>query len=291
MLRLLAKHADGSPNFDCRSLTAPPDAVGRKELRNAIVDLLAHEADVALFHFSGHGMIKDLGGYLVTQDAEQYDEGVEMDEVVEWANEATKRIREVIVLLDCCHSGAIGSPPPGTGKVLTLKEGVSVLAATRQSQPAIEEGGGGIFTSLVLDALRGGAADIRGNVSIAAVYSYVDQSLGAWDQRPMFRAHVSRMLPLRRCEPPIDLELLRLLPEYFESPQAEHLLDPSYEPDAKPRNRENEKIFSHLQRLRAVRLVVPVGEEHMYYAAMNSKSCKLTPLGQFYWRLASEGRL
>ena len=42
-----------------------------------------------------------------------------------------------------------------------------------------------------------------------------------------------------------------------------------------------------LQRCRAAKLVEPVGEDHMYYAAMNSRSCALTPLGRHYWRMAS----
>jgi hypothetical protein len=34
-----------------------------------------------------------------------------------------------------------------------------------------------------------------------------------------------------------------------------------------------------------------VDEEFMYYAAINSKACRLTPLGQQYWRLASAKRI
>jgi hypothetical protein len=40
-----------------------------------------------------------------------------------------------------------------------------------------------------------------------------------------------------------------------------------------------------------VGLVAPVGEEHMYYAAMNSKSCKLTTLGAQYWRHVQSGKI
>ena len=50
-------------------------------------------------------------------------------------------------------------------------------------------------------------------------------------------------------------------------------------------------IFKNLQKLESVGLVCPVGEEHMYYAAMNSKSCKLTPLGQHYWNLVKSGKI
>jgi hypothetical protein len=46
-----------------------------------------------------------------------------------------------------------------------------------------------------------------------------------------------------------------------------------------------------LQKFEGVGLVIPVGEEHMYFAAMNSKSCRLTALGFQYWRLAKEKKL
>ena len=82
-----------------------------------------------------------------------------------------------------------------------------------------------------------------------------------------------------------------MLKKYFKSPQDEHLLDPSYEPDAKPPHPEHEAIFEHLQELRGARLVVPVGAKHMYFAAMNSKSCRLTALGVHYWHLANSGKL
>jgi hypothetical protein len=34
-----------------------------------------------------------------------------------------------------------------------------------------------------------------------------------------------------------------------------------------------------------------VGEEHMYFAAMHSTGCLLTPLGKHYWRLAKSKRI
>ena len=37
--------------------------------------------------------------------------------------------------------------------------------------------------------------------------------------------------------------------------------------------------------------LVPVGEEHLYYAAINRKACALTPLGKHYWHLAKARRI
>ena len=72
-----------------------------------------------------------------------------------------------------------------------------------------------MFTSLVVDALDGGAADLLGAVTAASVYAYVEAALGAWEQRPLFKANVSRLLPLRKCIPPVETQLLRRLPELF----------------------------------------------------------------------------
>ena len=54
---------------------------------------------------------------------------------------------------------------------------------------------------------------------------------------------------------------------------------------------ENTRIFSDLQKLEGIGLVIPVDEEHMYFAAMNSKSCELTAIGKQYWRLVKEKRI
>ncbi len=289
MHRLLRTHEDGSPNFDCRLVTAPSAAITRATLRAQIQELFAHEADVALLYFSGHGTENNLGGYLVTPDARSYDEGVAMTEVLTLANRSP--VHEIVIILDCCHSGALGQIPAINNDAAILREGISVLTASRSTQAAVEVDGSGLFTSLVCSALDGGAADVIGNVTVSGVYSYVDQALGPWSPRPLFKAHVSRLTPLRRCAPAVPLETLRRLPEWFPAADAEFPLDPSFEPDAEPHHPEHEEIFARLQECRAAKLVEPVGEAHMYYAAMRSRSCRLTPLGQYYWRLANEGRI
>ena len=61
--------------------------------------------------------------------------------------------------------------------------------------------------------------------------------------------------------------------------------------DMKEVNVEHEVIFSILQKYVKLNLVRPVGEEHMYYAAINHKSCKLTAQGQHYWNLVKKGNI
>lgn len=78
---------------------------------------------------------------------------------------------------------------------------------------------------------------------------------------------------------------------YFYTPEEEFKLDPSFEYTDSAAKSENVEVFKDLQKFQSVGLVVPVGEEHMYYAAINSKACKLTAIGYQYWRLVKENKL
>jgi Caspase domain len=293
MKSALERHHDGSPNFACRMLIAPQgasdSAITAAVLADHIEHLFKDPADVALFHFSGHGTINNLDGYLVTQDAKKYSEGVAMIHVIKLANES--KAREVVILLDCCFSGQLGNLPAVDNTKAFLREGISILTAGRGTQVSVEAGGGGVFTSLVVDALEGGAANILGAVSAPAIYAYVEAALGAWDQRPLFKAHVSSVLELRCCTPPIDRALLRRLPTLFPLPAEDLPLDPSYERSSQIAAPLNTERFDDLQALNRVHLVVPVNTQHMYEAAMQSRACRLTPSGRYYWRLARDGRI
>jgi len=290
---VLATNHDGSPNFDCKTLTAPVGAganpITRMVLREAIERLFRDQTDVALLHFSGHGTVNNLDGYLVTQDARKYDEGVAMGDVLKWANDSMAA--EVVIFLDCCFSGALGNPPAVDNTKALLREGVSILTASRGAQPSVETGDGGLFTSLVIDSLAGGAADVLGAVTAPSVYAYVEAALGAWDQRPLFKSHVSRLVPLRLCTPPVDRATLRRLPTLFPLPAEDLLLDPDYEPTSPTADPAKTAVFKDLQTLSRVHLVVPCKAPHMYGAAISSKACRLTPSGRYYWRLATDSRI
>lgn len=286
---LLETHGDGSPNFDVRLMTGPPTQLTRPVLRQAIEDLFSGDSDMALLFFAGHGFVKSTGGYLVTVDAKKYDEGVSMDDILKLANDS--KARNKVVMLDCCHAGAMASPALGNNSLAQLSEGLSVLTASRASEGALEKNGSGVFTSLLCDALQGGAADLRGNITPGSLYAYVDEALGAWDQRPIFKTNVTSFAALRKISPKVPFETLRRITQYFSSPDAEHNLDPSYEDTEPSADPAKVKIFKELQKFQSVGLVVPVDAEFMYFAAINSKSCRLTALGYQYWRLVNEKKL
>jgi hypothetical protein len=282
--KLLSKNEDYSPNFSCELLVSTSKFITRSILKENISRLFSRKDDISVFYFAGHGMLNELGGYLVTQDAKRYDEGISMVEILTMANQSESR--EVVIILDCCHSGAFGSVPAISNDQAHLREGISVLCASRSSESALESRGHGIFSALVCEALYGAASNLLGEITAADVYAFVVRNLGAWNQRPLFKCYVSQLKPLRTCNPTIDRSILRLLPTLFPSENYEYHLDPSFEPTHSDCNKENVEIFSILKAYRAAGLLVPVDEAHMYYAAMRSKSCRLTILGQYYWRLA-----
>ena len=188
----LATHENEERNFDCQLLTSDNAYVNKQYLKAKIVELFDQPADVALLYFSGHGSLESqgLGGHMISQDGD----GMQMAEVLNLANAATDRIKEIVIILDCCHSGSMGANVLSDSQQTLIREGVSILTASRTSQYAMETGGSGVFTSLIHDALDGGAADALGNVTAASIYGYSDQALGAWDQRPLFKSHVSKLL-------------------------------------------------------------------------------------------------
>ena len=289
MSMLLARHHDEAANFEVDTLTCEEGRVTRPALRSALVDTFHREGvDVALFYFSGHGVLVETGGYLVTQDWEDGDWGIAMTEVVAAANRSPARER--VIVLDCCHAGAAEGLLGATGRI-PLEDGVTILAGSRASETAVTSGGAGLFTAQLADALDGGAADVRGFVSLPGAYSYVSDTMSGRDQRPLFRGSISRVSPIRRAEPALPDKLLRKLPVLFPTPSHVIPLDPSYEPTEEPRHAENEAVLSILQQCRAARLVVPVDHAHLYFAAMESGGCRLTPLGRLYRRMAEEGRL
>lgn len=294
---VLERHDGGAVNFDCQPMTGtgPGDLVTRAELRDQIQALFRADVEVALFYFAGHGHIEATGGYLIASDSRRGDEGISLTDILVWANDA--QARNKIIILDSCHSGIAGTPPTGGGET-ALAEGLTVLTASTADQYATEENGRGVFTTLLVDALNGGAANLTGDVTPGSVYAHVDQSLGAWEQRPVFKTNVKQFVSLRNVTPPIATEDLRRIAEFFPDPGFKFQLDPTFEPEMAGRPKgapapdpENTRIFAILQRYNRLNLLIPVDAPHMWHAAIHSKSCKLTALGEHYRRLAARNRI
>lgn len=296
MADLLGRNEDGSLNYDCQVFTAPGSAqkVTRAFVRGKWEELFADFNGDTLLYFSGHGAPTSIGGFLVTQEGTPSDPGLAMNELLVLANRS--RARSVLLILDCCFSGSLGNPPnlQGDGSLenlAQLREGVTVLAASRPSQAAMEVGGHGVFTKLVLGALKGGAQDIRGRVSAASIYAYAESALGPWDQRPLYKSHASCLDPVRICTPHISDDLIRELPQLFVNPETPHVMAPSYEYTHESALPEHVEIFNKFKALRNAGVARTAAGDDLYYCALSSGTVVLTFLGRFLWDLASKGRI
>jgi len=289
---LLQRNEDGGPNLDCRLASADDAAthVSRDRLKEMIRELLSGGAEFALLYFAGHGAPTDGGVALVTSDGTDGTPGVTFSEILAAINKSS--VAEVTVILDCCFSGGATTIEALNNGLANLRNGLSVLTASRDDQVSMETAEGrGQFSTYLEGALNAGAADVLGRVNVSGLYSYLSESFGAWEQRPTFKANIDRLHDIRTCKPLVPLETLRRLTEWFPTPGYDYPLDPTYEPTANKERHPNETIFAGLQKFRACRLVDPIGVEHMYYAAINSTGCRLTPLGQHYWSLVKAGRI
>lgn len=300
---VLERHADGSVNFPTPKIlvsTSPTDGITRAELKEAVRALFSGESEIALFYFAGHGYLEDTGGYLCACDCRTGDDGLSLSEVLVLA--ANSPAKNKILIIDSCHSGIAGNAPGQIGSA-GIAEGMTILTASTAEQYAseIEGGGAGVYTTLLVDALEGAAANLVGDITPGSVYAHIDQSLGPWAQRPVFKTNVKRFISLRRAQPPISPEDLRLLAQLFPSPGFQFQLDPSFEPERSeeqkrdssvpPPDPDNNRVFAILQNYVKVNLVRPVDAPHMWHAAMWSKSCRLTVLGEHYRKLIVAGLL
>jgi hypothetical protein len=298
---VLERNADGTLNFpDPRLLTGTSDSqpVNKRELKEAVRELFADDAEVALFYFAGHGYIEDTGGFLCGSDSETGDDGLALAEVMTFAN--SSKAKNKVIILDSCHSGVAGNSSMVAGQA-EITNGVTILTASTAAQYALETpgGGSGVFTSLLVDALNGAAANLIGDITPGSVYAHIDQSLGPWSQRPMFKTNIKTFVSLRKTEPPIALSDLQALTHHFPRPDYNFPLDPSFEPERSQDQRAdplvpdpdpiNTATFAVLQKYVKVNLVRPVGAPHMWHAAIQSTSCELTVLGQHYWNLVAKG--
>jgi uncharacterized caspase-like protein len=194
---MLARNADGSINFAQPKLilgTGRKDIVERAGLKEAVRELFADDSEVALFYFAGHGYLESTGGYLCAGDCKTGDDGLPLSEIMTLAN--ASRARNKVILLDSCHSGVVGEHPVHP-QLTEISEGVTILTASTKEQYACEASGGGVFTGLLIDALGGAAANVLGQITPGSVYAHIDQSLGTWSQRPVFKTNVKRFVSLR----------------------------------------------------------------------------------------------
>jgi hypothetical protein len=300
MASRLMHHDDGSPNFAVELVTtdAGDAPLERLQLRDHVQRLFMNAGGMdLLFYFSGHGRQQSGGAELVTSDLD----GVPLNEVMTLANDSPART--VTIILDCCFSGDLGNTPglqasqvaPDFRRgIVSLSDGVTILAASKSTEVSMESQGHGAFTRLLLDGLDGAATDHVGNITALSLYAHASRAFDAWEQTPVFKAHLSDAVMLRKGPSWISLADARRLPNHFADGDSRITLTMDHEGVGRPLQGSGtpaQQELDYLKRLRNVGLVTTDNDEDFYFATLNGHDVYLTPAGRMLRELAARGSL
>lgn len=178
---------DGIGAFDVKTVVNQPGAVVQQELERFFSD--RKPDDLLLLYFSCHG-VKDAAGrlYFVTSNT-TFDllrsTGISASFVSEQMEYS--RSKRIVVLLDCCYSGAFlkGFRARGDDAVAVEQlegRGRAVITASRATEYAFEademtseNAQASVFTSAIVEGLASGRADANGDglVTVDELYDYV----------------------------------------------------------------------------------------------------------------------
>jgi hypothetical protein len=185
--------------FEIETLVNRPDT----EVRRAIARFLrvSRRTDTLLLHFACHGF-KDVDGQLYLAAADTDLDDVAVSAVpAELLSRLVNRSpsRRIILILDCCFSGAIsrvmtyrGQSEVEVGAYFAKQgEGLAILTASKAEEYAWEPTSDplalrdnamhSVFADALIEGLRTGAADLDGDgeISIDDLYGYVHDRIAA----------------------------------------------------------------------------------------------------------------
>ena len=207
-----------------------------------------------------------------------------------------------VIILDCCHAGDFGRYSIDIDNS-DLRPGVSILSACKGDESAMlnTTSGHSVFTEALCMALNGAAADYIGNITIGSLYAYMDRFFTASEQRPVFKTNATEFIPIRKLTPKVPTEIINEIVHLFPDVNGLYTLDSSYEetnaegrvlgPKEPYADAAHVVIMKKLQMLVKIGFVEPVDAKYMYYAAMESKCCRLTELGKYYWHIITKRSL
>ncbi|MFN3404374.1 MAG: caspase family protein [Cytophagaceae bacterium] len=164
----------------------------KKNILDTLVKLAQtiRKNDVFIFFYAGHGSMADEKFYFIPVESTRlYDPAILNKEAIE-AGILQHHLREIkalkqIVIMDACHSGgsvellaARGSSEEKAIAQLSRSAGIHILASSSEDQTSkeVKELGHGIFTYLLLNALKGEAdgSPKDGKITVFELKSYLD---------------------------------------------------------------------------------------------------------------------
>lgn len=185
-----------------------------ESIETAISDFFAQgtKDDVAMFYFVGHGGKKDGKQCIIFPGQYVRNYYIPMSWLLQKAQDSP--IGNIIIVLDCCFSGAMG----GRGYSKQLRPGISILTSTSEDLEAMAFDNRvekyTLFSGLFKEALMGRGGDKTGVVSLASIYHFVCQSLGHVHQ-PALRCNADLFIPIKFLRTNFDDDDVRIIHDGF----------------------------------------------------------------------------
>lgn len=182
----------------------------------------SEENAILVFYFAGHASTIDEGTFLITLDQEEdeINPGVHFSRLIEMIKSKRKSGQTCIIILDCCHAGAMEIDGchinlDSVQNSIVGSSGIALFAATSENDKAhgdlnLQQGS---FTNCLFDGLMGGAVDATGAVTIFTLYDYISKAMSINKlQKPIFKTTVFGIPPIigDGFTPRIQIEVSKL---------------------------------------------------------------------------------
>ena len=151
-----------------------------RELKKLVSNV--DQRDVVMLYFSGHGIKDGEDTFFMTYDSSAEDTFTAVN-----FSEIKTRIRtliddmkcHVVLFMDTCHSGAMYGMKGSTQEIsMKIPELVGFYSSTSGQQSAeLDKLQNGAFTHAILNALKGGAKNANGEITINNLEAYVKKSV------------------------------------------------------------------------------------------------------------------
>lgn len=144
-----------------RKSSAQPDDCTKKGIGTLFLESAkkVQQGGIFIFYFAGHGIL--IGDRCVLAPAdfagkEDLNSGISGKDLVEWLHAADCKANHVLIILDCCYAGDLGTILTSPDNMLKIKPGLYVMCgcAAREKCTSVDALGHSIFTYFFLQYLE-----------------------------------------------------------------------------------------------------------------------------------------
>lgn len=175
-------------NIDLYSEVSNTLLVNKNATRNNVLRDLkklvsnVEQGDVVMLYFSGHGIKDGEDTFYMTFDSSVEDSftAVNFSEIRTRIRNLTEDMKcHVVLFMDACHSGAMYGMKGSTQEISMKIPGlVGFYSSTSGQQSAeLDKLKNGAFTHAILNAIKGGAKNANGEITINNIEAYVKKTV------------------------------------------------------------------------------------------------------------------